>query len=271
MRHHFLSLKKTPACILLTAALLCGGCSSKYGPRQATVDYYPECYAPIQELRSSESDFGGTVVFGAVLGALLGAAIGAMSSGDSRGALIGAGMGAAAGTIGGHAYARNREQQQEAERFDAYARALDADSAQANSAVLAAREANRCYTERYELAFAQYQENKIGKPGLDARLTEIRDGLSEAEYILGELSNNIAAKHNEYTATLREEASAMGRPAPAVESGRTVERTSADPLADLAYRTEDLNARRNELEAQREEMRRRLQQYDEAQRAVSGA
>ncbi len=284
MRYFFTPLKTAPLCVLLAAALLCGGCASKYGEQRTKVDYYPECYAPIQELRASEEQFAPTVAVGAILGAVLGAAIGAMASSDNRarGALLGAGIGAAAGTMGGHAYARNRERQQEAERFNAYSRALDQDSARVDSAVLAAREANRCYNDRYDLALAQYKEGKIGKQGLEARVAEIRDGISEAEYILGEMSVEMDTKHREYVATLQEEANAMGRPVPEVGPDRAPNQGSAaavttagaaspDPLTDLAYRTDDLNARRSELEAQREEMRRRLQQYDAAQQAVSGA
>ncbi len=284
MLYFFTPLKNALLCVLLAAALLCGGCASKYGEQRTKVDYYPECYAPIQELRASEDQFAPTVAVGAILGAVLGAAIGAMASSDNRarGALVGAGLGAAAGSIGGHAYARNREQRQDAERFNAYSRALDQDSARVDSAILAAREANRCYNERYDLAQAQYKEGKISKQGLDARLTEIHDGVSEAEYILGEMSKEMDTKHREYVATLQDEATAMGRPVPEIGPDRepglgagaavtTAGAANPDPLTDLAYRTDDLNARRTELEAQREEMRRRLQQYDAAQQAVSGA
>lgn len=257
-------------CFALAFSLLLAGCGSKYGAQRTQVNYYPECYAPIHELRQEESDFGGTVAFGAILGALLGAAVGAAASQDASGAIIGGVAGAAIGGAGGHAVATNREQENETQRLARYSSELSDDMERVDSAILAARQANRCYDEQYTLALAHYEEGRISRESFGARIEEIRNGVSEAEFILGEISTEIAAKQQHYETALAEESTQLNRDIPRVEPKDTLKNES-DPLAILAYQTDGLETQRQELDVQREEMRLRLEQYDRAQQAVTGA
>ncbi len=87
--------------VLLCFMLGVSGCASKYGEQITTVKYYPDCYAPIAELRKSEKNVGNKVIGGAMVGALAGALIGAATTGRASGALAGAAIGAAAGGLTG--------------------------------------------------------------------------------------------------------------------------------------------------------------------------
>ncbi len=43
------------AFFLLTLCLLSTGCAGKYGPQLTQVNYYPQCYRSVAELRQDES------------------------------------------------------------------------------------------------------------------------------------------------------------------------------------------------------------------------
>lgn len=300
--------KKSVLPTLLICALALSGCGSAYGPQITTVNYYPDCYAPIQELRQAESDFSSNMLLGTMLGALAGAAVGLASTGDGRGALIGAAGGAAAGAVGSHIYSSHQENQREADRLTRYAYAITEDMERIDSVMLAARAANRCYEQQYARLVGRYESGRISQIAFETRLEEIRNGMTEAEAILGAVSTDVISKQADYRASLEEEAQAQGRPVPQLATSGGPDRAvqtsgnrplkpgynrvqtasnrplragenavsatssgaSNDPLYTMAAQANALELRRLELEAERERMRSRLEQYDRAQEAMTG-
>ncbi|MCF8972620.1 YMGG-like glycine zipper-containing protein, partial [Pseudomonas edaphica] len=84
------------------------GCATSPASKVASstkVEYYPNCYEPVQHLRATDSNMTKSVVTGAALGAAGGALLGALT-GDSdkrgRNAAIGAAGGALAGGAAGY-------------------------------------------------------------------------------------------------------------------------------------------------------------------------
>ncbi|MDR2604184.1 MAG: hypothetical protein LBC55_02385, partial [Desulfovibrio sp.] len=69
-------LTRTALCLFLLPALSLSGCASKYGEQTTQVNYYPDCYAPIKDLRSSEYATAKSAGAGAAVGAVLGALVG---------------------------------------------------------------------------------------------------------------------------------------------------------------------------------------------------
>ena len=63
-------LASIPMCLFLTAGLLVSGCTSQYGAQKTKVNYYPQCYQPVNQLRQDENSTGKSTAAGAVGGAL---------------------------------------------------------------------------------------------------------------------------------------------------------------------------------------------------------
>ena len=80
-------LASIPMCLFLTAGLLVSGCTSQYGAQKTKVNYYPQCYQPVNQLRQDENSTGKSTAAGAVGGALLGALIGGLATGKASGAV----------------------------------------------------------------------------------------------------------------------------------------------------------------------------------------
>ena len=86
-----------PLVFILVGGLLFSGCTSRYGEQRTRVNYYPQCYEPVNQLRKDENSTGKSTAAGAAGGALLGALIGGLATGKVEGALAGAVAGGAAG------------------------------------------------------------------------------------------------------------------------------------------------------------------------------
>ena len=130
--------------LILSLALLAPGCASKYGDQITKVNYYPQCYQPVSDLRADENAVAKSTATGAIGGALIGAAIGGLASGDWKGALAGAAVGGAGGAVAGHAYGKHKQQQRDAAYIAHYAQMLDEDTASMNRTTAAARVATNC-------------------------------------------------------------------------------------------------------------------------------
>ena len=98
---------------ILVGGLLFSGCTSRYGEQRTKVNYYPQCYEPVAQLRKDENSTGKSTAAGAAGGALLGALIGGLATGKVEGALAGAVAGGAAGAVGGNIYGKSQETQRE--------------------------------------------------------------------------------------------------------------------------------------------------------------
>ncbi len=188
--------------LILSLALLAPGCASKYGDQITKVNYYPQCYQPVSDLRADENAVAKSTATGAVGGALIGAAIGGLASGDWKGALAGAAVGGTAGAVAGHAYGKNQQQKRDAAYMAHYAQMLDEDTASMNRTTAAAKVAASCYNQEFDRLVADYKAKRVTKEELKTRYEEIRSGLQEISYILTERYDQMQQKDAEYQAAL---------------------------------------------------------------------
>ena len=63
VKRHLRLLVVTVACIALL-----GGCASKYGAQTTQVNYYPQCYSPVAQLRADEDRITNSTAGGAAGG-----------------------------------------------------------------------------------------------------------------------------------------------------------------------------------------------------------
>lgn len=179
---------RNPLVFLLVLAFLVStlcGCSSKYGKQETLVNYYPQCYDPIQKLRDDETSTTNQTVGGAALGALFGGVVGALTTGKVEGALVGAAAGGVAGGVAGNMIAKKRQIADENARMSSYLRDLDGDIAGLNIVSASARTSLQCYEKQFSLLIKGYKEKRITQDQLRSMYAEIRSGTKEAASLLG--------------------------------------------------------------------------------------
>ena len=214
--------------LVLSLALLAPGCASKYGDQITPVNYYPQCYQPVSDLRADENAVAKSTATGAIGGALIGAAVGGLASGDWKGALAGAAVGGTAGAIGGNIYGKNQQQKRDAAYLAEYASMLDEDTASMNRTTAAAKVAISCYNQEFDRLVADYKAKRVTKEELSARYEEIRSGLQEISYILTQRYDQMQEKDARYEAALAADYTA----APAV----TPKKASAKKKQSIGYK-----------------------------------
>ena len=199
--------KKSPlslfAIVLVALALMMPGCASKYGQQQTKVNYYPQCYQPIKQLRDDENLVAKSTATGAVGGAVTGAIIGGLATGKASGAVAGAAAGGIAGAAGGYAYGKAQQEKRDASFLQKYASMLDEDTAGMTRVIAASKVAMQCYNKEFNQLIADYKSGKITAKELDQRYAEIRTGLQEISFILNKKYDDMSAKDAEYTKALQ--------------------------------------------------------------------
>ena len=203
-------------CVVVSLLLLSGCASSKYGPQITTVQYYPSCYAPINDLRQADSDFNKNVAGGAVGGALAGALIGFLATGNTQGTLIGAGTGAVVGTGVGYAKAKQERIADDNRRMASYLVDIDGDISGMDRATAAASVARDCYSREFNRAVADFKAGRISREELARRYQEIKDGSTEAGNILGVVIASASEKEQQYQLAIADEAKKTNQPVPVV-------------------------------------------------------
>lgn len=266
------------ACI--AALFLIGtGCTSKYGPQMTTVNYYPQCYQPISELRQDENSAGKSAAVGAGMGALLGALVGGLATGKAEGALIGAAAGGATGAIAGHAYGKNKQDRADKQKTQAYLSQLDGESGAMDRATAAAKVATKCYDQQFQQAAAGFKSGQLTRQDFSNRYTEIRTGLEETARILNNTATTMAQKDSQYQEVLaadQEDAAAQyqNAPAPKAKAPKRATKASASkpvPVATpVAQQTQKWNNSRESLEETRQEVEQRRRGYDDTVNVLLG-
>jgi hypothetical protein len=204
-------------CGFLAMAVLATGCAtSKYGDQITKVDAYPQCYAPIQELRDADSDFNKTMAIATGIGVLGGAMIGLMTTGKVQGALIGAAAGGVAGAGVGYVKAKQERIADDNQRMASYLADLEGDISGLDRATAAARTARDCYNRQFKQAVADYKAGLMPRRELAGRYEEIKNGCTEADAILGTAIAAADDKERAYQEALESESQRAGVPVPAV-------------------------------------------------------
>ncbi|MDR1111076.1 MAG: hypothetical protein LBP92_10385 [Deltaproteobacteria bacterium] len=197
MKSKFLERKSAPLVLILVASLLLSaGCGSKYGPQTVKVQYYPDCYQPVADLRSADEKMRKDVLTGALVGAATGLVVGLATSGTARGAVIGTAVGLVAGLAGSYLISSSLQEKALQERFAAYNTAIDAETNNLNVAVKFAKATCDCYSSSYKALKKAYQKGGMSKEEMLVRLKEIRDGNNDAIRVL-EIYKADYVKHTE--------------------------------------------------------------------------
>ncbi|MDR2302035.1 MAG: glycine zipper family protein [Deltaproteobacteria bacterium] len=191
-RHFVLTL----VFLFVASTFLAAGCGSKYGPKTVKVNYYPQCYQPIDQLRAAEEKVKKDMITGAALGAITGAVVGIASTGSARGAAVGAGIGLIAGLAGSYLISSAVQDKALKDRLAAYNTSMDSQTNNLNIAVKYAKISCDCYEAEYKKLNASYQRGQISKEEMLVRLKEIRDGNNDAITVLKVFKAD-AVKHTE--------------------------------------------------------------------------
>ena len=274
-------LASIPLCFFLAAGLLVSGCTSQYGDQKTKVNYYPQCYQPVNQLRQDENSTGKSTAAGAVGGALLGALIGGLATGKASGAVAGAVAGGAAGAVAGNVYGKSKAQDRDAAYLHQYSQQLGSETASMNRSTAAAKVAAKCYDEQFKLAANQFKAGQISRIEFQDRYNEIRSGLEETSFILNNTATTMAKKDSEYQQALAEPYTSA-QPATTTTSsssgaakfkkGATAQKSTPAPAAS-ASRTPEQNkvatqaaewkSSREDLENTRHDVNSRMSSYEE--------
>lgn len=203
-----MKIYKKATAIVAGSALL-AACAAPGGttvPQMTRVNYYPQCYQSVALLRQQDQQFQQAMAVNTLSGAAGGAALGALASGgDWRGALIGAAAGALVAASATYASARAQEADDERRRM-LIANDLSHDYGEVQRAVVAARQADNCYSYAYNQLAANVRRGGLSKPDAAQRFTEIDQGEHEVAAILAEYGKKTAASVQQYEVAFNNEA-----------------------------------------------------------------
>lgn len=236
--------KKTTILLMLVALSLggLGGCASKYGQQTTVVNHYPQCYAPIKQLRDEEHRVAKSTAGGAAGGALLGALIGGLATGKVEGAVAGAAIGGVAGGTVGYAHGKQSEIRDQNARMASYLRDLDGDISGLDAVSASARFSIQCYDKEFKQVVAGFKAGRITRFELDTSYKEIRNGISEAERILGATLQNAYERDSQYQAAITDEAQKMGAPVPTPRASAPKKRAPKKATATASSDNSSLQA-----------------------------
>lgn len=223
------------------------GCASKYGEQKTVVNYYPSCYAPIQDLRNREHDVAKGTAAGAAVGALGGALVGFLSSGgDWRGAVAGAAVGGVSGGVAGNIYASKQKEMDDNKRLASYLQDIDGDISGMDITAAAARRSLQCYDQQFKVLVADIKARTISRTVASQRFAEISNGREEAIAILGDLvaqGNNLS---QQYEQAFVQEEQDISRPQKA-SAGKATASQKRSAIKTARKRTQTLKKKTQEI------------------------
>jgi outer membrane lipoprotein SlyB len=242
-------------CVVLASLLCVTGCASRYGTQKTAINHYPDCYAPINELRQSENTAPKYAAGGAAAGAAIGALLGYLTTGKASGALVGGAAGAVAGGAAGGIYGHQRQQQEDASQLAAYNSQLDSGIREVSKATAAARVARQCYERQFTVAAAEYKAGRLSREEFNSRYHEVVSGMEEAADILGTANRKNSGVTAEYQRVLQQESTPVAN-ARQVKNSRETSREAKQQIAELKNKT---NTMQKSVSAGEEEERLLLQ------------
>ena len=193
---------------VLVAALALAGCAAPSGttvPQTTKVNYYPQCYQPVQSLRQADQQFAQTMAVNTMLGAASGAALGGLVGGNWQGALYGALAGGATAAAGTYAQARFQQEADDERRAYLMANDMNHDSAEMQRAVIAARQASSCYNSAFNQVAADVRRGTLPREEARLRFAEIYDGQHETAAILAQYGKKANDSVQEYRVAVNQQ------------------------------------------------------------------
>jgi len=188
---------------VLAASFALASCAAPGGtsvPQTTRVAYYPQCYQSVALLRQQDQQFQQTMAVNTLAGAAGGAALGALIGRDWQSALIGAAAGAVTAAAATYASARLQQQPDDELRRGTIAGDMYHDSGELQRAVVAARQADNCYSSAYNQLVAGLRSDAV------QRFTEIDQGEREVGAILAEYGKKTRASVQQYEVAFDQEA-----------------------------------------------------------------
>lgn len=252
-------MRRCTAWIMMILLFGLGGCASKYGTQNTSVNYYLGCYRPIADLRENEHSTAKGTATGAVIGALGGALVGLLATGGKwQGAVIGGATGGVAGTMAGNIYARKQQEADDNRRLASYLQDLDGDISNLDLASAAARTSLQCYDNQFNLLVAAIKARQIDRQSAAARYAEISSGREEAIAILGNAVQYGRNLDQQYEQAFMSEEQNLAQP-----------RSRASGASKAAQGKRNLNVARNRKQVLTQKTRAIEEQKSQAQQASS--
>lgn len=199
-------------------AVLLGGCAGFGAPSskvaaQTKVEYYPQCYEPVSQLRSSDKSMTKSVATRAIAGGLLGGLTGALvgNSGDAgRNALIGAAAGALVGGATGYYSERQKQISDDRARIASYASDIGQSTGEIDRSISYTRTAQNCYQREFTSLLNARKAKKISDSEGRLRLAEIVSGLKETNALMAAADGRAGESIDVYTQAYEKDLQTVG-------------------------------------------------------------
>ncbi|AOE62951.1 type VI secretion system-associated lipoprotein TagQ [Pseudomonas corrugata] len=192
------------------------GCATSPTSKVASstkVEYYPNCYEPVQHLRATEGDMTKSVITGAAVGAVGGALLGALS-GDSdkrgRNAAIGAAGGALAGGAVGYYNERQKQIADDNQRIASYAADVNKSVSDIDRSTAYAKSSQQCYQSAFTKLVADRKAKTVNDTEGRKRLAEIVAGLKESNDLIVAVNGKASEDLNNYTQAYEKDLQQVG-------------------------------------------------------------
>jgi outer membrane lipoprotein SlyB len=191
------------------------GCATSPTSKVASstkVEYYPNCYEPVQHLRSTEGDMTKSVVTGAAVGAVGGALLGALTDKENRGrnAAIGAAGGALAGGAAGYYTERQKQIADDNQRIASYATDVNKSVSDIDRSTAYAKTSQQCYQNAFSKLVADRKAKTVNDTEGRKRLAEIVAGLKESNDLIVAVNGKASEDLNNYTQAYEKDLQQVG-------------------------------------------------------------
>ncbi|WPN98188.1 type VI secretion system-associated lipoprotein TagQ [Pseudomonas sp. MUP55] len=192
------------------------GCATSPASKVASstkVEYYPNCYEPVQHLRATDSNMTKSVVTGAAIGAAGGALLGALT-GDKekrgRNAAIGAAGGALAGGAAGYYTERQKQISDDNQRIASYSTDFNKSASDIDRSTAYAKASQQCYQSAFTKLVADRKAKTVNDTEGRKRLAEIVAGLKESNDLIVAVNGKASEDLNNYTEAYEKDLQQVG-------------------------------------------------------------
>jgi len=215
-RKPFASLSKRHLLLMAVGfSTVLTGCATSPTSKVASstkVEYYPNCYEPVQHLRATDSNMTKSVVTGAAVGAVGGALLGALVDSENRGrnAAIGAAGGALAGGAAGYYTERQKQIADDNQRIASYAADVNKSVSDIDRSTAYAKTSQQCYQSAFSKLVADRKAKTVNDTEGRKRLAEIVAGLKESNDLIVAVNGKASEDLNNYTQAYEKDLQQVG-------------------------------------------------------------
>lgn len=192
------------------------GCATSPTSKVASstkVEYYPNCYEPVQHLRSTEGNMTKSVVTGAAVGAVGGALLGVLTADKEdrgRNAAIGAAGGALAGGAAGYYTERQKQIADDNMRIASYAADVSKSASDIDRSTAYAKASQQCYQSAFSKLVTDRKAKTVNDTEGRKRLAEIVAGLKESNDLIVAVNGKASEDLNNYTQAYEKDLQQVG-------------------------------------------------------------